>query len=104
MTTQQNQDQQQSQKTGSSILQVDVVFFGGGFVREIPSEVYWSILGELGGVVLRHTRGEVFCVGDSESVLGVWFGRVVDRYFRLDGLFGMDDRLVVSKFIEFSNQ
>lgn len=104
MTAQQNQNQNQDQKLGSGILQVDVVFFGGGLVREIPSEVYWSFLGELGGVIVRHTRGEVFCVGDRECVLGVWFGRVVDRCFRLDGFFAMDDRQVVAKFNEFINQ
>lgn len=104
MTAQQEQKQDQKQKLGSSILQVDVVVFEGGFVCEIPSEVYWSVLGWFGGMYMRHREGEIFCVEDHECGLGVWFGRVVDRYFRLDGRFDMDYRQVVSKFNEFKNQ
>lgn len=97
MTTQQNQLQKQEQNPGSSILQVDVVFFEAGSAWEIPGEVYWRLLGECGGWV-RYSMGEVFCVSNQSVESGVWFGRVVDRCFRLDGDKGMDINLVITAF------
>lgn len=97
MTTQQNQNQKQDQKLGSSILQVDVVFFEAGSVWQIPCDVYWGLLGECGQWV-PYSKGEVFCVSNRFTDCGVWFGRVVDRCFRFDGSKDMDINLVISAF------